>query len=274
MRIGWTLAPLLVVSLTLSAASAQPRRGRAKAVAAAPAAKPAKAPAKASAAPPKELDAAPAPPLPAPAGSAVIDADAPAEPASSSAASDDLGEPPPPSSDAPESVKPSPLNPAPNEFPSVVPAPAPVDFDRLLGDIAALRSRVSALTTTLFKSKLRVVIEARGDEARIEALAVTLDDGVVFAAPQRFNADDKRVVYEHAVAPGQHVVGLDIERYDARKREYRTWQSSKFAVVVPESQLVEARFVLDDDSEMASDFPEDQDGEYDLRVRLRAIVNP
>ena len=105
-------------------------------------------------------------------------------------------------------------------------------------------------------------------------LAVTLDDGVVFSAPERFSAEDERVVYEHAVAPGQHVLGLDVERYDARRREYRSWQASKFSLLVPDGQTVEAHFVLEDDSEMGVDFPEDQDGEYELGVRLRARVVP
>jgi hypothetical protein len=68
------------------------------------------------------------------------------------------------------------------------------------------------------------------------------------------------------------MLGVEIERYDARNRAYRTYQSSKFAVVVPESQKLEASFRIEDDSDMADEFPDDQDGEYDLRVRLRAQV--
>lgn len=184
----------------------------------------------------------------------------------------ELGERPTSEDDAPSTTKLSPLTPRANEFPTGPPSPPPADFDRLLGDIAALRSRVAALTATLFKSKVRIVVETRGRDARIESLAVTLDDGVVFAAAERFSADDSRVVYEHAVAPGQHVLGLELERYDARKREYRTWQSSRFSLFVPESRLVEAHFVLEDASDMAVDFPDDQDGRYELRVRLRARV--
>lgn len=180
--------------------------------------------------------------------------------------------PPPTAGAGDNGTKLSPLTPAPDEFAKGPPPTAPGELDRLLGDIATLRSRVSALTTTLFKSKLRVIVETRGDDARIESLAVTLDDGVVFVAPQRFSADDERVVYEHALAPGQHVLGVDIERYDARNRQYRTWQSSRFSVLVPESQLLEATVRIKDDSDMAADFPDDKDGEYDLRVRLRARV--
>jgi hypothetical protein len=101
---------------------------------------------------------------------------------------------------------------------------------------------------------------------------VTLDGGIVYTAPDRFSPSEPQVVYHHAVAPGQHVVGVEVERYDARNRQYRTYQTSKFTVVVPENQTLEATVMLEDDSDMAEDFPDDQDGEYDLRVRLRAQV--
>ena len=44
------------------------------------------------------------------------------------------------------------------------------------------------------------------------------------------------------------------------------------SIVVPESKLVEAEVLVEDDSDMAVDFPDDQDGEYELNVRLRARV--
>jgi hypothetical protein len=65
---------------------------------------------------------------------------------------------------------------------------------------------------------------------------------------------------------------VEVERQDARGPEFKTWQSSKFSVVVPDSKLLEAHMVIEDDSDMAEDFPEDADGEYDLNVRLRARV--
>jgi hypothetical protein len=193
--------------------------------------------------------------------------------AASTTAADDLGSAPP--KDLPQQkpeTKPSPLTPSPSEFPSGVAKPPPFEYDKLLGDIAALRSRVAALTTTLFASKLRVVVETRGDDARLASFNITLDGGVVFAAPDRFVAEDERVVYEHAVAPGHHVLGLDLERFDARNKQYRTWQSSRFSVVVPENKLVDTHLIVIDDSDMAEDFPDDADGEYDLRVKLRARV--
>lgn len=198
-------------------------------------------------------------------------ADKPEQAPSAATSSDDLGGPPPKATGSAEN-KLSPLNPEANEFGDGGAQPPPVEYDKLLGDIATLRSRVSALTTTLFASKVRVVVETRGGDARVSSFSVTLDDGVVFTAPERFIAEDERTVYEHSVAPGHHVLGVDIERFDTRNKEYRTWQSSRFSVVVPESRLVDAHLIIQDNSSMAKDFPDDQDGEYDLRVRLRARV--
>jgi hypothetical protein len=192
-------------------------------------------------------------------------------PAPGNARADDLGGPPPKPAGSAD-AKLSPLNPEANEFPDGGSQAPPVEYDKLLGDIATLRSRVSALTTTLFASKVRVVVETRGSDARVASFSVTLDDGVVFTAPERFMAEDERTVYEHSVAPGHHVLGVDIERFDTRNKEYRTWQSSRFSVVVPESKLVDAHLIIQDSSDMGKDFPEDQDGQYDLRVRLRARV--
>jgi len=186
---------------------------------------------------------------------------------------ENIGGPPPKTARGDGGPKPSPLNPAANEFPEGgAPAPPP-DYNKLLGDIAALRSRVAAMTTTMFASKLQVIVETDdSSDARITSFNVTLDDGVIYSAPKNFSAEDERTVYEHAVAPGHHVIGVDVERYDVRGKEYQTWQSSKFSVVVPEGKRLSAHLQLEDDSGMAADFPDDQDGEYDLRVRLRALV--
>jgi hypothetical protein len=196
-----------------------------------------------------------------------------AEPVPQTASGDaKLDEPPPPRTSGPEGPKPSPLNPEPPESPKNAPGAAPVALDRLIADIATLRARVAALTTSLFSSKLRVYVRTKGDDARVQAFAVTLDDGVVFREGSGLVPGDEKVVYEHAVAPGAHVVGIEIERQDARGPAFRTWQTTRFAIQVPEKKTLEAIVVVTDDSDMADDFPDDQDGKYDLHVRLRAKV--
>jgi len=164
----------------------------------------------------------------------------------------------------------SPLNPQPEEFPDAGPLAMPADLDRILGDIAVLRARVAAIGDTLFKSRIVVRLEARGDHAKIGKLTVTLDDGIVYTAPAGLDFADETTVYDHAVAPGRHMLGVEIERRDDRAEGYGTGQRSRFSVEVPENQRLAATVRIDDDSDMGSEFPPNQKGSYDLRVRLRA----
>jgi hypothetical protein len=174
---------------------------------------------------------------------------------------------------APSAVRPSALNPTPAEFPSTTPAPSTPQLDALLSRVAALRSRIAALASAMFSSKLRIEVRAEGESVRLESLHVSLDGGVVYSAPARSGFEQPAVVYEHAVAPGPHVVAIEVERHDARNPQFSTWQESRFVVLVPEKKLLWTRFELEDESTMAEDFAEDNEGQYQLRVKLQAEVN-
>jgi len=172
-------------------------------------------------------------------------------------------------------VKPSPLNPTPQELPSnAVDAGTPLDYDRLLADIAALRARVAAVSDNLYQSRVAVALQTDGDHGKIARLTVSLDDGVVYTAPASFAASDMTVVYDHAVAPGRHAVTVDIDRKDDRDETFRTAQKNRFTVDVPRDHRVEVRVLVIDDSSMGKDFPADKNGRYDLRVRVKAVAKP
>jgi hypothetical protein len=167
-------------------------------------------------------------------------------------------------------VRNSPLNPRPEEFPDGGAVATPPDLDKIMGDIAALRARVAAIGDVLFKSRVVLRVETRGNHAKIGKLAISLDDGIVYTAPAGFFADDEVTVYDHAVAPGRHVLGVEIERRDDRGETYRTGQHSRVTLEVPDNQRLETSIRIDDDSDMGSDFPSSQKGSYDLRVRVYA----
>jgi hypothetical protein len=68
------------------------------------------------------------------------------------------------------------------------------------------------------------------------------------------------------------VLIVDVERRDDRGETFRTGQQSRVTLDVPDNQRLETYIRIDDDSDMASDFPSSQKGSYDLRVRVRAKV--
>jgi hypothetical protein len=177
----------------------------------------------------------------------------------------------PPSGAGDGGVKNSPLNPRPEEFPDGGgQVTTSADLEKVLGEIAVLRARVAAIGDTLFHSRIVIKVAAGGHHAKIGKLAVRLDEGVVYSSPPNFQAEDEVTIYDHAVAPGRHILGIDLDRRDDRAEAYRTGQKDRFSLEVPEGQRLETVIWVDDDSDMASDFPSSQKGKYDLRVRVRA----
>lgn len=169
-------------------------------------------------------------------------------------------------------VRPSPLNPTPEEMPGAKldgGAP-PVDYDKLVADIAALRARVSAVGDSMFRSRVAVSIETDNDHAKIGRLTIALDDGVVFTAPQNFRADDMKPVYQAGVAAGRHAITVDVDRADERNDAFKTSQRTRFLVDVPRDQELAVDLKITDDSNMGKDFPADQKGKYQLEVRMNA----
>jgi hypothetical protein len=167
----------------------------------------------------------------------------------------------------------SPLNPMVDEFPKTEPPPGPPELDALMSQVAALRSRIAALTATLFSSKLRIELGSLGDTMRLKSLSVSLDGGVLYVAPRQASFERPEVIYEHAVAPGPHVLAVEVERHDLRQPQFSTWQLTRFVVVVPEKRTLWTRVELEEESSMGEDFAEDAAGQYELRVRLQAEVS-
>jgi hypothetical protein len=186
-----------------------------------------------------------------------------------SSALNDAGAVAAPVSESSPGARLSPLNPAAAEFSDAGAAPPAVDYDKLLSDLASLRARVAAVSDTLFHSRIAISIETSGDASRIASMSVSLDDGVVWTSPASFRADEATVIYDHAVAPGNHAVTVDLERRDRTTDTFRSTQRSRFVVDVPADQRLALELRLWDDSNMG-DFVKDKQGRYELRVRAQA----
>jgi hypothetical protein len=171
-------------------------------------------------------------------------------------------------------LRPSPLNPAPEEMPSLAAPDAGVDVDKLIADVATLRARVAAVGDNLFHSRVAVSVQTKGSHARVQRLVLSLDDGVVFTSPAGFKAEDMTPIYARGLAPGRHAITLEIERADDRNEAFKSSQRSRFMVEVPKDSELKVELKVSDDSSMGGDFPKSQDGDYDLRVKLYAEAKP
>jgi hypothetical protein len=269
---SWAVVSSLVLASGFSGslAEAAPKKWTKPAARTAPKAAPkAEAPAAeseaASATPAAEATA------PAPAADAATAPAAPTTAADGRPVDPELGAPPT-TVDTDPKLRPSPLTPRPEEMPGrdgTTP-----DYSALLSQLVALQARVSALNTALYDSKLRVTLETDGDDSRYAGLTITIDGGVVYTAPERFAGTEETVVFEHSVAPGPHVIGVEVERYDGRSPTFRSWQATRYSVDVVEKRILQAHVMLSDDSDLG-DFAADQSGRYDVGARLDVeVVEP
>lgn len=171
-------------------------------------------------------------------------------------------------------VRASPLNPAPSEMPSSATVDAgSIDYDRLLSDIAALRTRVAAVGESLFQSRMAIALRVEGDHARVAKVSVAVDDGAVYTSPQGFRGDELTPVFARALAPGRHAVTVDVDREDVDNVAFKTSQRSRFIVEVQRDEQLDVALRIEDDSSMAT-LPGKKKGEYDLRVRMKATSGP
>lgn len=168
----------------------------------------------------------------------------------------------------------SPLTPAPGEMPSAAHVDAgTVDYDRLLADLAALRTRVAAVGEGLFQSRMAIALRLEGDRARVAKVIVSVDDGVVYTSPQGFRGDELTPVFARALAPGRHALTVDVEREDKENAAFKSNQRSRFIVEVPRDEQLDVEVRVEDDSTMG-DLPGKKSGRYDLRVRMKAATRP
>jgi hypothetical protein len=225
-------------------------------------------------------------PRPRPAPTAV-----PAEPTPTEAEAEGDGEPggatpeaapsvteAPPGADVPVSPAPAP---APEPPPVADPleglpdvAPVRAELEALMNELVETRSRIAVLGRQLFETRVRVRVQDRtGDAQILDSLDLRLDGAPVFDASRDLEGiDDGRQVFDGFAAPGPHVLLVSIEQRARADEEYRYTQNDTFRFQVVRGKLTEVTIVLSDRSDIAEEFADDGEGEFDVRTRVRVAT--
>ncbi|HKP60926.1 MAG TPA: hypothetical protein VJV78_29555 [Polyangiales bacterium] len=190
--------------------------------------------------------------------------------------------PPPPAAEEPTppaaspAAQPSAAQPAPAETkPAVDPeqlASLQSELSTLMDDMVQARTRAGLIGKTLFKTLIRVNVQNLvGDDTALAKIVLKLDGAPIFRGDgASMRGDDARQVFEGFVAPGPHVLSAELEQNSKNDQAYGYTLRESFKFQALRDKRNELSLTLRDSSDMASDFPDDQDGEYDIRMRLRA----
>ncbi len=153
-------------------------------------------------------------------------------------------------------------------------APIRADYVTLMDDLVQARMRVHALGNELFHTRIRVMLQDRtGDRVSLARLVVHLDGAPVFQSDGPVeHAADGREVFAGALAPGPHVLTLEVEERAQEDDAYRYTLRESYRFQVVRERLSEVSLILEDGSDMASAFPSSGEGHYEVRTRMRVAT--
>jgi hypothetical protein len=145
------------------------------------------------------------------------------------------------------------------------------DVSALTDDLVEARSRAALLGKTLFKTQVRVRVQnlAAPDPVLVK-LVLKLDGAPIFRGDAAaLSGDDARQVFQSFIAPGAHVLSAEIEQRSQHDAAYGYVLHDSYRFQALRDKRSELTLVLDDDSDLADEFPDDAEGEYEVRVKLR-----
>lgn len=203
------------------------------------------------------------------------------EPPPASAEDDDGADdaPSPPSAEATPSPAPPPTPPAPAPA-DAGPAPPDVspirsEYVALMDDLVQARMRVHALGNELFRTRIRVELHDRtGGQVTLSRIVVHLDGAPIFQSdgPVERAEQEGRELFTGALAPGPHVLTLEVEQRAREDDGYRYTLRESFRFQVTRERLSEVTLTLEDGSDMARSFPAGGEGRYEVRTRMRVAT--
>lgn len=148
-------------------------------------------------------------------------------------------------------------------------------MDALMDRMVRARTRLSALGQALHQTRVRVTLDHRVKGFRVERVRLFLDGSPVYEGDGRGLARKEDVeLFAGFAAPGMHEVRLEVDQVSNDDGRYGYTLQQRFRFRAVEDQRTTLRVRMDDDSDIAEDFEDDQDGEYDVRTRIRVWAEP
>jgi hypothetical protein len=155
------------------------------------------------------------------------------------------------------------------------PAAAPaLDVDSLRQEYLSLRdklfrsrARAAAVATSLYSSKLRIMLDyGSGRFYTVTRATVRLDGANVYDDAQGAIASNRTPRWDGFVAPGRHQITVRIEATGKDDRRFATSVESTFTVQAPAGKDLLVRCAARDEGDIAYQWQRSEKGSYRLRL--------
>jgi hypothetical protein len=152
-------------------------------------------------------------------------------------------------------------------------AEEPADLERDLAssmdELVQARARAGVVARALFRSQLAVRVIRRADGQRLSHLTLKLDGAPVHDSDGSALARDQATLFTGYVAPGMHELSVELSEAAKENASFGYTRRETFRIELKKDRRTSVELVLRDDSDMAEEAAEGDDGSYQLQTTLR-----
>jgi hypothetical protein len=161
--------------------------------------------------------------------------------------------------------------------PSAAPvAPPPPDVSALSGELSEVldeliqaRTRASVLAKSLFRTRIDINVLRRADDQQLVRVKLALDGVPVHESDGAALSNGEAHLFTGYVAPGVHEISVEISEQAKENGTYRYTRAERFRIETKKDTSTQIDVLLRDDSDMAEELPEGDDGKYEVSTRVR-----
>jgi hypothetical protein len=144
------------------------------------------------------------------------------------------------------------------------------ELSSVLDELIQARTRAAVLAKSLFKTRIELLMSRRADDQKIVHVRLGLDGVPVHDSDgSAVSGSDQARMFQGYVAPGVHEISVEITEQAKDNPTYRYTRSERFRIETKKNTSTQVELYLHDDSDMAEELPEGDDGKYEVSTRVR-----
>lgn len=143
------------------------------------------------------------------------------------------------------------------------------ELSEVLDELIQARSRASVLAKSLFRTRIDINVLRRADDQQLLHVKLALDGVPVHESNGSSLAGSEAHLFSGYIAPGVHEISLEISEQSKENATYSYTRAERFRIETKKDTNTQVDVVLRDDSDMAEELPEGDDGKYDVSTRVR-----
>jgi hypothetical protein len=143
------------------------------------------------------------------------------------------------------------------------------ELSAVLDELIQARSRASILAKSLFRTRIDINVLRRADDQQLLHVKLALDGVPVHESDGAALAGSEAHLFSGYVAPGVHEISIEINEQARENATYRYTRAERFRIETKKDTSTQVDVTLRDDSDMAEELPEGDDGKYEVSTRVR-----